>query len=144
MEATLLGLSYLVNLKFMKYVITEQQEEKLIDAIQKYLDSHLTPYEGWESLKEYIKELRNSGGELFLFLTDEDEGGEGEHMWYSICNNHNLGEPLTEGTCRLVALPDSKKDALNAYFGDLLKPIFLEWFKNNTKLPIVKVDSLGW
>ena len=59
MEATLLGMSYLVNLKFMKYVITEQQEEKLIDAIQKYLDSHLTPNEGWESLKEYIKEYLN-------------------------------------------------------------------------------------
>ena len=128
----------------MKYIITEQQEEKLIDAIQKYLDSHLTPYEGWESLKEYIKELRNSGGELFLFLTDNDGDGEGEHMWYSICNNKNLGGPLTEGTCPLVALPDAKYDALNDFFGDIWKPIFLEWFNHNTKLPIVKVDSLGW
>jgi hypothetical protein len=126
----------------MKYIITEQQKEKLIDTIQKYLDSHLTPYDGWESPKEYINELKNDGGEFFLFLTDSY--GEGEHMWYSICNNQNLSEPLTEGTCPLVALPDAKYEALNAFFGDMWKPIFLEWFNYNTKLPIVKVDSLGW
>jgi hypothetical protein len=122
----------------MKYVITEQQEEKLIDAIQKYLDSHLTPYEGWESPKSYRMDVEDIG-EIFFFLVESDGDGEDEHMWYSACD-----EPLVKDGCPLVALPDAKYDALNAFFGDIWKPIFLEWFKNNTKLPIVKVDSLGW
>jgi hypothetical protein len=119
----------------MKYIITEQQIKRLEQAIWDYIDGHLTPYEGWESPKSYSMDVEDIG-EIFFFLEEQTGYGDEEHMWYSACD-----EPWVKIGCPGVALPSAKYEALDAFFGDMWKSIFLEWFKSHTKLPIVKVDS---
>jgi hypothetical protein len=65
-------------------------------------------------------------------------------MWYSLCDNPNLNEPLPKGQCPLVAIDSSKYEALDAFFGDIWKPVFLEWFKEHTGLKIKHVDVQDW
>ena len=128
----------------MKYIITEEQNERLEKTIMKFFDKNLTPFEGWESHEDYESELEINGGELFLRTTDDDEWDllSNNHMWYSICNNDNLSEPLNEGHCPVVTLPKSTYDALNGYFGDKWKRLFRRWFIVNTGLLVVQIDSL--
>ena len=128
----------------MKYIITEEQNERLEKTMMEFFDKNLTPFEGWESHEDYESELEINGGELFLRTTDDDEWDllSNNHMWYSICNNDNLSEPLNEGHCPVVTLPKSTYDALNGYFGDKWKRLFRRWFIVNTGLLVVQIDSL--
>ena len=128
----------------MKYIITEEQNERLEKTIMKFFDKNLTPFEGWESHEDYESELEINGGELFLRTTDDDEWDllSNNHMWYSICNNDNLSEPLNEGHCPVVTLPKSTYDALNGYFGDKWKRLFRRWFIIHTGLLVVQIDTL--
>ena len=128
----------------MKYIITEEQNERLEKTIMKFFDKNLTPFEGWESHEDYESELEINGGELFLRTTDDDEWDllSNNHMWYSICNNDNLSEPLPEGHCPVVTLPKSTYDALNGYFGDKWKKLFRRWFIIHTGLLVIQIDSL--
>ena len=127
----------------MKYIITEQQNQNLKDIIWKYLDSNFTPYGGWDSPQTYRKDVK-SDDEIFLHLVDSDGYGDDEHMWYSVCNNHNLGSPIPKGECPVVTLPSRKARAIDDVFGILWKPVFLEWFHYYTKLPIKHVESQNW
>jgi hypothetical protein len=129
----------------MKYIITEEQNQRLEETILKFFDKNLTPLEGWESHEDYESELEENGGELFLLIFDDDnEWGmtRDNHMWYSICNNVNLSEPLDEGHCPVVTLPKTTFDALNGYFGNTWKKLFRRWFIMNTGLLVVQIDSL--
>ena len=131
----------------MKYVVTQKQIDGLRETILNYLDGNLTPHLGWESHESYKKE-RESTGEIFLHFVEEGNGiqsfGDEPHMWYSDCDNPNLSEPLPEGECPLVTLPSAKHEALEAFFGDIWKPIFLEWFRHHTGLKIKQVDNQDW
>ena len=128
----------------MKYIITEEQNERLEKTMMEFFDKNLTPFEGWESHEDYESELEINGGELFLRTTDDDEWDllSNNHMWYSICNNDNLSEPLDEGHCPVVTLPKSTYDALNGYFGDKWKKLFRRWFIIHTGLLVIQIDSL--
>ena len=126
----------------MKYIISEQQVESLKQTILNYFEDNLTPYDGWQSSSEYKKELKSSDYELFLFLVESDGSGEEDHMWYATYKNPHATIPKESSP--LVALPDSRFNALEGYFGDLWKPLFIEWFKKNTGLPLKTVDNLGW
>ena len=128
----------------MKYIITEEQNERLEKTMMEFFDKNLTPFEGWESHEDYESELEINGGELFLRTTDDDEWDllSNNHMWYSICNNDNLSEPLNEGHCPVVTLPKSTYDALNGYFGDKWKRLFRRWFIIHTGLLVVQIDTL--
>jgi hypothetical protein len=128
----------------MKYIITEEQNERLEKIIMKFFDKNLTPLEGWESYEDYVSELDENGGELFLQITDDGEWDldRKNHMWYSICDNNNLSEPLDKGHCPVVTLPIPTFDALNGYFGDKWKKLFRRWFILHTGLFVVQIDSL--
>lgn len=128
----------------MKYIITEQQKERLEKAILEFFDDHLTPYEGWDSHEEYESELEINGGELFLFTEDSDTGDTDttKHMWYSICDNDNLSEPIPEGECPVVSIPTPTYQALNGYFGDNWKKLFKRWFMSHTGLLVVEIDTM--
>ena len=128
----------------MKYIITEEQNERLEKTMMEFFDKNLTPFEGWESHEDYESELEINGGELFLRTTDDDEWDllSNNHMWYSICNNDNLSEPLPEGHCPVVTLPKSTYDALNGYFGDKWKKLFRRWFIIHTGLLVIQIDTL--
>ena len=127
----------------MKYIITEQQNERLQEIIWRYLNSHLTPYEGWRNRDDYARVV-DMDSEIFLHVVDSEGWGEDPHMWYSVCDNHSLDEPIPEGECPVVTIPSSKSEALYDFFGDRWKPVFLEWFNYNTGLPIIKVDTQDW
>ena len=132
----------------MKYIITENQFKTAEQAIRsyrveqtilKFFDDQLTPHEGWDSPKGYKIELEENSGELFIFIEDTDVN-ESEHMWYSLCDNENLSEPIPEGHCPVVVLPTLKYDALDGYFGDNWKVFFKRWFLGHTGLNVVQVD----
>ena len=125
----------------MKIIITEQQHDRLKKAILKYLDNNLTPHGGWEKTKSYKKELKNQDNELFLHLTGNEFDSD-NHMWYSTYNNPHVG--IKKEDSPIVLIPDSKAIALDGYFGDMWKPIFIEWFENNSGLKVKKVDEFGW
>ena len=127
----------------MKYIITEQQNERLQEIIWRYLDNHLTPYEGWRNRDDYARVV-DMNSEIFLHVVESEGSGEDQLMWYSVCDNHNLEEPIPEGECPVVTIPSSKSEALYGFFGDRWEPVFLEWFSSNTGLPIIKVETQGW
>lgn len=126
----------------MKYIITEQQAERFTQTIIDYLNDSLTPIKGWQTTKEYKKELKENDSELFLFIKDVEQPDENDHMWYSTYNNPHVG--IKKEDSPIVLIPDSKAIALDGYFGDMWKPIFIEWFQNNTGLKVRKVDNFGW
>lgn len=121
----------------MKYIITEQQQDKLYKSVIMWLDENLTPYDGWDSHKSYRKAVKLDDEVFFNF---DDDFKDDNHMWYSKCDNHNLGGPIPEGHCPVVTIPRTKYDALNGYFGNLWRPVFKQWFEHNTGLPVIQVD----
>ena len=123
----------------MKYLITEDQNERLRKTIIEFFDEHLTPYEGWESPKSYRKDIEDVG-EIFFFLVESDGSGEYEHMWYSACDNPNINY-VRQGHCPVVTLPYTTWDALNGYFGPRWQELFRRWFKTNTGLSVVQIEK---
>jgi hypothetical protein len=137
----------------MKYVITEEQFKtaeqsirtyRLEQSILQFFDDQLTPFDGWDSPRAYKKELEENSGELFIYVVDFDgpnSSGDGDDfMWYSLCDNENLSEPIPEGHCPVVVLPTLKYDALDGYFGDTWKEFFKRWFMGHTGLNVVQID----
>ena len=111
----------------MKYIIANSRLEKLI---LEYLDSNLTPYDGWNP-EEYIEELKDGSGELFLFWDDDDTD---YHIYYLAKSSKKKGR---------VFLPDETYNYLSDLFGEYWKPIFIKWFEENTKLPIRSVENIS-
>jgi hypothetical protein len=137
----------------MKYIITEEQFKtaeqsirayRLEQSILQFIDDQLTPFDGWDSPKSYKKELEENSGELFIYVVEYDgpyASGDGDDfMWYSLCDNENLSEPIPEGHCPVVVLPTLKYDALDGYFGDTWKEFFKRWFMGHTGLNVVQID----
>ena len=129
----------------MKILIKENQAERLIKIILDYFDNHLVPSDGWDKKKNYKQDVEKDD-ELFFFFDSNAEGlgDDGDHMWYSVCNNHNLSEPLKDGFCPLVTINSKKYDALMGYFGPRWKELFKRWFTKNTGLPVVSVERQNW
>ena len=126
----------------MKYIITEEQNERLLKMIMKFFDNNLTPVDGWES-HEYYESDKETTDEVFILLTDEEwDMNRNNHMYYTTCDNPQLEEPLPEGECPKVSIPPSIYQTLNQEFGDTWKKIFRRWFILHTGLLVVEIDSL--
>jgi hypothetical protein len=126
----------------MKYIITEDQNDRLKNYIIDYFDKNLTPYGGWKSHKEYLEELEDTSGDIFFFF--EELGDEGDiedypHIRYYSCSNFLV----SRYDCPLIVISDKVFRGLNALPVDLWKPIFIEWFQDHTKLPIKKINTLN-
>jgi hypothetical protein len=130
----------------MKYIITEDQQNKLIDIILRYLDSNLVPQGGWKDKKYYQKEMEQNYEMFFMFNTEEEDFGWGEsdHMYYTQCDNPNLDSPIREDKCPLISIDSKKYDSLDGYFGPRWQELFKRWFTKNTGLPVVHVDRQDW
>jgi len=128
----------------MKYIITENQQNKLIDIILGYLDSNLVPGGGWKEKKYYQKEMHSDYEMFFMFNPEDEEYGDNPHMWYSLCDNPNLDSPIREDKCPLITIDSAKYDALDGYFGPRWQELFKRWFTKNTGLPIKHVDRQDW
>jgi hypothetical protein len=132
----------------MKYIITEEQQNRLLEIILNYLNSNLVPKGGWKDKKYYQKEMEQNY-EMFMFfdLEDEDEDygwGEESHMWYSLCDNPNLDSPIREDYCPLITIDSTKYDSLDGYFGPRWQETFKRWFTKHTGLPVKHVESQNW
>jgi hypothetical protein len=134
----------------MKYIITEEQFNKTKELIRahkreqiilNFFDEHLSPYDGWDSHEEYARTIKLYAGELFIHFTKNHTGLHRTFLWYSICDNQNLEQPIPEGHCPLVEIPQHEYDAFDGYFGDTWKPVFKKWFLLHTGLEVVQVDS---
>ena len=125
----------------MKYVVTQKQIDGLRETIMGYLDSHLTPFNGWETPKEYKKNL-NEDEEIFLHIVDSEGSGEDPHMWYSVYTNPHADVP--KEISPLITLPSAVYERIEGFFGDLWKPFFKEWFKKNTGLKVKTVEKQSW
>jgi hypothetical protein len=128
----------------MKYIITEDQQNKLIDIILRYLNTNLVPGDGWKSKKYYQEEMDSNYEMFFMFGPEDEEYGDNPHMWYSLCDNPNLDSPIREGYCPLISIDSKKYDSLDGYFGPRWQELFKRWFTKNTGLPVVHVDRQDW
>lgn len=125
----------------MKYIITEQQGERVKDIIMSYLDSHLTPFDGWETPKEYKKNLLEDD-EIFLHIVESEGYGDDPHMWYSVHTNPHADVP--KEISPLITLPSAVYERIEGFFGNLWIPFFKEWFKKNTGLKVKTVEKQDW
>ena len=93
----------------MKYLISES---KIESVIRKYLDDNYIPDWGWLEPEQYKEEFER-WGELYFEIND--------HTRYTY-----LDGKLTVGES-----PD-----LDGYFGDVWRPVFPQWFEDNTGLEV--------
>ena len=128
----------------MKYIITEEQNNTLMDIILRYLDSNLVPGEGWKGKKHYQEEMNGSYEMFLMFDPDDEEYGENAHMWYTECENPNLDPPLPGLNCPLITIDSAKYDALDGFFGPRWKELFKRWFTKHTGLPVLSVERQDW
>ena len=126
----------------MKYIITEQQNNHLIEIILKYLNSNLVPGGGWKD-KEYYQEEMNGSYEMFLMFDEESEGsGDDAHMFYTECDNPDFSPLLDK--CPLLTINSAKYDSLDGFFGPRWQEIFKRWFTKHTGLPVKHVERQNW
>lgn len=136
----------------MKYIISEQQNERMKMKFFHLFDATLTPVSGWNE-KNWFKQLINSPAfdyEIYLSLeqssfspnNDEDEefdAEDNEHIFYTSCRNPNYS--FSEGECPVAIIPNSKYNMFEEISGKEWIPYFKEWFEENTGLPVVRVIS---
>jgi hypothetical protein len=132
----------------MKYIITEEQQNKLIEIILQYLNNNLVPKGGWKDKKYYQKEMEQNYEMFFMFDTeDEDEDfgwGEDAHMFYTLCDNPNLDTPIPEHKCPMVTIDSTRYNSLDGFFGPTWQELFKRWFTKNTGLPVNHVERQSW
>jgi hypothetical protein len=128
----------------MKYIITEEQNNHLIEIILRYLDSNLVPQGGWKDKKYYQEEMNGSYEMFLMFNTEEEDFAENPHMWYTECENPNLDSPLPALNCPLITINSAKYDSLDGFFGPRWQEIFKRWFTKHTGLPVVSVERQDW
>jgi hypothetical protein len=128
----------------MKYIITEEQQNKLIEIILRYLDSNLTPGGGWKEKEYYQKEMHTDYEMFFMFDPEDEDYGDNPHMWYSLCDNPNLDPPIPEHKCPLITIDKTKYDGLDGFFGPRWQELFKRWFLKHTGLPVTHVERQSW
>ena len=133
----------------MKYIISEQQNERIKMKFFHLFDVMLTPVGGWKE-KQWYRQFINSPDfdhEMFLPLEQKPnmvnvefgnfDPEETEHIYYTSCRNPNYS--FSEGECPVVILPNSKYNLFNDLSGEEWIELFKEWFEENTGLPVVRV-----
>lgn len=129
----------------MKYIISEQQNQRMKMKFFHLFDATLTPVGGWNE-KDWFKKLIKSPAfdhELFLSLeqtpTSQNYPDDGEHIFYASCRSPNYS--FSDGECPVAIIPNSKYNMFEDLSGKEWVPYFEEWFEENTGLPVVKVIS---
>lgn len=128
----------------MRYIITEQQEDRLKENIIKFLDKLFVPKDGWKKPSEYRKHLDHplSDSELFIFLGSTQDDTDQQHFFYSRCDNPNYEYHDEDESCPEIRIPTTKYEILQDSFGNMWVPIFVEWFTKHTSLPVNFVSTI--
>jgi len=122
----------------MKYLITENQKEKILDFIKDFIDGYFSPKDNfgnkvdWKNIRQEMEDTKD--GEVFIFFGDVEEE---EFMTFYNCEyveNHDL-----DLDCPNLLLEPREYEKLDAMFGDVWKPIMKDWFTENTGFEIKKI-----
>jgi len=102
----------------MKYLITES---KLKDVIEKFLDFHIEPDYSW-------------GPHLHDFYREDVE----RHGNYDFVINDRLAYSYWDGNGndKFLEVMPWVYEKLDGFFGNMWKPIFIEWFEKNSGLKV--------
>ena len=121
----------------MKYVISENQKEKLEKVIITYFEQSLTPDIAWWGVEEDINQAKGKPYEYDIHLDDSG------YNFYMYLNCEYLEKYIGEDhgfECPQVLLPYDIWNSLEGLFGPIWKPIFIEWF--NSKMKDVKIKDV--
>ena len=108
----------------MKYIISE---DRINNFIIKYLNDNFgdlnwtNPYNDCAATF-YVGDFDDDDDVVFRIY---------EKCWWKVAWSPSVKDSLIEKSPILSFSNDSDYDTLNAYFGDMWKPIFKQWFKEN-------------
>ena len=122
----------------MKVIISENKINKVI---RKYLDETYYPDYGWSNPDVYQTTVKQYG-DCDFFINDLDS-----YIYYG-CNSNHLNDKFFEPhgklhgyKCPLLSIYPRVSEELTSLFGNRWKPVFKEWFEENTKLPVAQITD---
>ena len=128
----------------MKIVITEN---KIEGVVRKYLDREYTPDYGWyENMRTTAGTYQDDVdrfGDLVFFINDDDS-----YIYYGCNANAGPEDEYFAGygrlhnyDCPLLHIYPVVGRKLTSLFGNLWKPIFKQWFEENTGLEVKQITD---
>ena len=106
----------------MNYVINDK---RLHDAIYRYIDRRLEPDYSWgPSLHEFYRQDVQDNGFYSFEVNDRHA------FTYTL---REIGQKTRD---KGLVVAGWVANDLSEYFGDRWKPVFIEWFENNTGLEV--------
>ena len=120
----------------MKYIIPKS---KLHDGIISMFDEDLSPYNGWQSPKDYKKKIKENGGYLYFYFGDVGSKDKDDTKLNHILNN-DLFMVFEQIPIRsYIQIPKKIYNKYQGIFGDMWIPLFYQWFYEKTG---IKVDRI--
>ena len=123
----------------MKVIISENRVNQII---RKYLDETFYPDYGWSYPDVYQRDVEQYG-DVNFFINDQDS-----YIYYG-CNANGGPEDeffagyghLHNHKCPLLSIYPRVSEQLTSLFGDRWKPVFKEWFEENTGLHVAQITD---
>ena len=121
----------------MKVIISENKIDKVI---RKYLDETYYPDYGWSNPDVYQTTIKQYG-DCDFFINDLDS-----YIYYgynSKTNDYDFGPTglLNGYKCPLLSIYPRVSEELTSLFGNRWKPVFKEWFEENTGLEVAQITD---
>jgi hypothetical protein len=126
----------------MKVIITENRIDKVI---RKYLDDTYYPDYGWNENTRHgsYQEDVDKYGDLVFFINDVDS-----YIYYGCNANAGPEDEFFAGyghlhnyKCPLLLIYPRVGGELTSLFGNRWKPVFKEWFEENTGLEVAQITD---
>jgi hypothetical protein len=121
----------------MKVIISENRVDKVI---RKYLDAEFTPDYGWDETTQLGVD---KWGDAVFFINDVDS-----YIYYGCNANAGPEDEYFAGygrlhnyDCPLLHIYPVVGEKLTSLFGKLWKPIFKQWFEENTGLEVKQITD---
>lgn len=123
----------------MKYMISENQKNKIEKVIMTYFEQDLSPDIAWWGIEEDILNIENKYDSCNYDLHLDDSG----YNTYTYVNCEYLEKYVGEDhgfECPQILLPYDIWNSLEGLFGPIWKPMFITWF--NSKMKFVKIKDV--
>ena len=126
----------------MKVIISENRIDKVI---RKYLDDTYYPDYGWNENTRHgsYQEDVDRYGDVVFFINDVDS-----YIYYGCNANAGPEDEFFAGyghlhnyKCPLLLIYPRVGQELTSLFGNKWKPVFKEWFEENTGLEVVQITD---
>jgi hypothetical protein len=126
----------------MKIIINEN---KVNEIIRKHLDKTFYPDYGWNENTRHgsYQEDVDRYGDLVFFINDLDS-----YIYYGCNANAGPEDEFFAGyghlhnyKCPLLLVYPGVSEKLTSLFGSMWKPVFKEWFEENTGLEVAQITN---